>query len=238
MILNTEFEFKMRANIVASAKELDASDVGFAVFRNSRCNEQMWTRTNDGGFKLKQGVLPSDGITDIFKNGHLYAFECATAMVIILYKATLMTIAKDIFNEYFDALFIRDWQYDSDLRLVIINHQNEAIPGDIVYFRNRDHAPESPQWQGENAVLLGDNQYFGHGIGIRTAEQMIESLNRTRIPGSQTSAFLTEEVVHPDFEYIRNLTYRGSVKYHTTAYLKEIIIAKIGTTVYEESYIP
>ncbi|WP_438348089.1 protein-glutamine gamma-glutamyltransferase [Paenibacillus sp. FA6] len=227
-----EFELKMRTGIVESAKALGDSDVSFAIFKNSRCNTKLWTRTGDGGFRLKEGMLPSDGISDIFANGHLYAFECATAMVIILYKATLGAIQKETFNVYFKDLFLRDWQYDSDLQLVIINHKNEAYPGDIVYFKNPDHAPETPEWQGENAVLLADNLYFGHGIGIRTSEQMIASLNRKRIPGSVKSAYLSDEVVHPDFEYVRKLSMKETPLRVEDTYVEGVIIVRIGTHVY------
>lgn len=227
-----EFELKMRTGIVESAKALEDSDVSFAIFKNSRCNTKLWTRTEDGGFRLRGDVLPSDGISDIFTNGHLYAFECATAMVIILYKATLDAIHKEVFNMYFENLFLRDWQYDSDLRLLITEHKNEAYPGDIVYFKNPDHAPETPQWQGENAVLLSDNLYFGHGIGIRTSEQMIASLNRKRISGSMKSAYLSDEVVHPDFEYVRKLSLREAPRIFVDHNSESAIIVRIGSHMY------
>jgi protein-glutamine gamma-glutamyltransferase len=224
-----EFELKMRTAIVESAKSLNTSDVSFATFINSRCNTQLWSRTENGGFRLKGGVLPSDGISDIFNNGHLYAFECATAMVIILYKATLAMIDNAIFNHYFNDLILRDWTYDSDLRLMMTNHRDEAFPGDVVYFRNPDHAPQTPEWQGENAIVLADDLYFGHGLGIRTSEQMIASLNRKRMPGSTTSAYLSDKVLHPDFEYVRKLSFRGTDQAVANTYLDGAIVAMIGT---------
>ena len=50
-------------------------------------------------------------------------------------------------------------------------YTNYIIPGDVVYFNNPDFDPLTPQWRGENAVVLEDGTYFGHGIGIATAEQ-------------------------------------------------------------------
>jgi len=39
-----------------------------------------------------------------------------------------------------------------------------------------------PDWRGENAVIHGDVTYFGHGLEIMTAEQIIHALNQTRMP--------------------------------------------------------
>ncbi|BBH22501.1 protein-glutamine gamma-glutamyltransferase [Paenibacillus baekrokdamisoli] len=199
------FELNMRSKIVEAAKAMNASHVSFATFHNSRANDKFWSRTDNGGFRQKAGVLTSDAINDIFKNSRLYGFECATAMVIILYKATLDSIGKDRFNTYFKDLFLYDWNYDNHLRLVRVNDKNEAYPGDVLYFENPDHNPKTPEWQGENAIMLADNLYFGHGIGIRTEEGIIASLNTNRRSGSTTSAFLSDEVEHPDFEYLRKL---------------------------------
>lgn len=199
-----QFEQKMRGQIVEAALELYNSGVAFATFADSYCNEQYWTRTANGGFLLKPGVAPSTGIRDIFHNGRLYGFECATAMVIVMYKAILDTMGEQVFNLYFQNLFLWQWQYDRDLRFLQTTLQESNI-GDIVYFRNPDHDPAKPQWQGENAIVMPDRLYYGHGFGIRTADQMIAALNALRRPGSQISAYLTDHVIYPDFEYLRSL---------------------------------
>ncbi len=226
------FELKMRANIVEVAKALNYSGVSFATFQNSRCNERFWSRSENGGFRLRSGVLPSDGISDIYQNGRLYAFECATAIVIILYKAILDTINKETFNVYYKDLFLRDWNSDSDLRLISTYNKNEAYPGDVLYFANPDHAPETPEWQGENAVMLADDLYYGHGIGIGSSQKMISSLNKKRKPGSLTSAFLSDLVIHPDFEYLRKLSLWGNHLVVRSKHSVNSIVARIGTNVY------
>ncbi|WP_422659933.1 protein-glutamine gamma-glutamyltransferase [Paenibacillus sp. EC2-1] len=217
------FELKMRSNIVKAAKALDDSDAAFATFQNSHANEKFWYRTADGALHQRPGVLSSDAINDIFENGPLYGFECATAMVVTLYKAALDTLGKDTFNAYFQDLLLYDWQYDSDLRIRIIQNKNEAYPGDVVYFENPDFNPNTPQWRGENAIMLSDDKYFGHGIGIKNASEMISALNRRRKPGSTTSAFFSEQVDQLDFEHLRQLTPRptariGSRKYSLRFY--------------------
>ncbi|RUT45181.1 protein-glutamine gamma-glutamyltransferase [Paenibacillus anaericanus] len=200
-----KFELKMRTRIVEAAKALNSGGAQFARFKDSRCNERYWSRTDEGGFQLRPGVLPSDGINDIFANGSLYAFECATAIVIILYKAVLDMVGPTVFNQYFRDLLLWDWNYDKDLRLISTNNANEAYTGDVLYFQNPDHDPRTPEWQGENVVKLADDLYFGHGIGITTSEQILSALNSRRRPGSTTPAFLTDQVVHPDFDYLRKL---------------------------------
>lgn len=208
---NTEsllFELKMRSSIVQSAKDMYASGVGFATFSNSRCNERYWIRTPNGGFLLRPGVRPSVAVADIYENGHLYAFECAGAIIIMLYKAVLDMIGEAAFDRHFQNLFLRDWQYDRDMRLFTTYNLNEVYHGDVLYFKNPDHDPSTPEWQGENVIVLDDNLYFGHGIGIGTGQDIIAQLNRARRPGSMVSAYLQNLVLTPDFESIRLLAYR------------------------------
>lgn len=227
-----EFELKMRASIVEAAIALNASGVTFAKFENSRCNEQFWSRTGTGGFRLRSGVLPSDGIDDIFRKGRLYAFECATAIMIIMYRAILDAINVEAFNVHFKDLYLRDWNYDTDFRLISTYNKNEAYPGDGLYFKNPDHAPETPEWQGENAILLGADLFYGLGIGIGSSDKMIFYLNKLRKPGSMTSAFLADLVIHPDFEYLRKLSPRGNPRVVPYKHLENSIVARIGANNY------
>lgn len=199
------FELNMRGKIVEAARAMSRSHANFTTFRHSRANEQFWLRTASGGLQKRSGVSTSEAIEDIFENGHLYGFECATAMVVILYKATMDVLGNDRFNEYFPNVLLYGWYRESNLKMIIINDKNEMYPGDVVYFKNPDFNPDAPQWQGENAVYLTEHLYFGHGIGIRTEEEMIAALNQSRKPGSTTSAFLSDLIVHPDFDFMRNL---------------------------------
>lgn len=204
------FELKMRTHIVEAAKALYAGGANFATFARSRCNEWYWTRTENGGFLLNRGVRPSDGINDIFINGRLYGFECAGAIIIILYKAVLDTVGEAVFDAYFQNLFLRDWQSDRDLRLITTYNKYEVYPGDVLYFKNPDYDPETPEWQGENVVMVDDNLFFGHGIGIEWGQDIVAALNRMRWVGSIRSAYLQNLVVSPDFEYFRSLSMRDA----------------------------
>lgn len=200
------FEMTLRAKIVAAARELQSGKAAFASFAKSRCNGAFWMRTNDGGFRLKEGIQPAAAIRDIFNNGRLYAFECATAVVIVLYKGVLDTLGEEAFNRHFAGLYLHDWQYDSDLRLIGKKGTKDTYPGDVLYFKNPDYSPDTPEWQGENAIKLEEHLYFAHGIGLVTEGQVIAKLNRHRKPGSTQSAYLLEEVFYPDFGYLAQLS--------------------------------
>ncbi|WP_018392851.1 protein-glutamine gamma-glutamyltransferase [Bacillus sp. 37MA] len=199
------FELKLRKNIILSARAMNQSNVRFAVFAKSRCNPQYWYLTNTGGFMLRNGVKPSDAIQDIYRNSSQYAFECATAKVIIYYHAVLNLIGESLFNQLFQNIYLYSWHADPDLGITS-NYTGHFLPGDVVYFKNPDFDPQTPQWRGENAVILGDGTYFGHGLGIKTAKQMIHALNRRRKPGTKQSAYLTNVVTRPSFKHLAKLS--------------------------------
>ncbi|MFC3038836.1 protein-glutamine gamma-glutamyltransferase [Virgibacillus xinjiangensis] len=200
-----QFELKLRKNIIRSAKALNESEAKFETFKNSRCNPDFWHRTNVGGFRLRQDVSPADGILDIYKNSSLYGFECATAILIIYYHAVLESIGERLFNQYFQQLYLYSWHHDTDLGIQRI--QTEYIlPGDVVYFNNPDFHPETDWWRGENAVVLEDGMYFGHGMGITTGERIIQSLNQQRRPGGTRSAYLMRSATRPSFGHLARIT--------------------------------
>lgn len=199
------FELTMRKNTVDACYAMYESGVQFATFANSRCNPQYWNRTPNGGFLLRSDVTPAAGIRDIFINGDKYAFECSGAIIILYYKAVLETIGEPTFNYYFQNLFLREWQKDYDLRLVASYDLNDVYPGDVCYFRNPDFHPRYPEWQGENVIMLDTNLYFGHGVGVQSAQGVIANLNRARRPFARRSAYMENLIVRPDFQMLRDL---------------------------------
>ncbi|WP_082234478.1 protein-glutamine gamma-glutamyltransferase [Halobacillus massiliensis] len=206
---NREFNFEvtMRKNIMLSAEAMSKSSASFADFTNSRANPQYWSVTPFGGFQILPGVKPSDALLDIFNNGEKYAFECAGAMLMILYRAALLSIGERNFNQLFQGLFIYSWHSDSDLGLNPVTTRN-LIPGDIAYFNNPQFDPATPYWRGENAVYLGNDQYFGHGIGVISSRELIDILNSLRMPGAYQSAYLTDLVVRPSFSHLARFAER------------------------------
>lgn len=200
-----KFELDLRKSIIDTSMELYKSKLAFTTFKNSMCNPNFWERTNEGGFLLKEGIKPSDAIRDIFINSSKYGTECATAIVIIYYKAILNLFPENLFNRMFSNIHLMDWIYlDSDLGIKYYSNGIDYLPGDCRYFKNPDVNPETPQWQGENAIDLGNGTYYGHGIGIKTAEEMINALNKRRKDGATVSAYLMDNAVRPDFKYLFN----------------------------------
>lgn len=198
------FELALRKNIVRSAHLMNESEAHFATFTDSRCNPYYWQLTSAGGFLLRHGVQASEAIEDIYRNSSLYAFECATATIIIYYHALLNSIGAQLFNQIFPRLYLYSWHADPDLGLKTVS-VSRFLPGDVVYFKNPDFSPQTPWWRGENAVVLEDGAFFGHGAGIRTADQMIQSLNRQRVPGSNQSAYLLPSATRPAFKHLAQL---------------------------------
>ncbi|MEI7024985.1 protein-glutamine gamma-glutamyltransferase [Paenibacillus sp. y28] len=229
------FELKLREEIIQASRDLYESRVSFATFEKSRCNTYYWQRTSDGGFKLRPGVRPSDAIRDIYRNGESYGFECATAMLIVIYKAVLESIDDAKFDELFGGLFLHDWQSDEDLGLTTTNPR-DTLPGDARYFKNPDVRPSEMEWQGENVIDMGDGTYYGHGIGIKNKAGIIEELNRHRKRGSTRSAYLLGQATRPDFAYLAGFSdenmnqsgLREFISSHPVSHWQPEIFARIG----------
>ncbi|WP_078549149.1 protein-glutamine gamma-glutamyltransferase [Litchfieldia alkalitelluris] len=208
------FEITLRKNIIDSALLMNSSKATFTTFQYAHCNTTFWQLTTAGGFLLKPNVNPSDGILDIYQSSSKYSFECATACMIIFYHAVLKSIGKPLFNTFFKNIYLYSWHADYDLGIYTYN-SDHFLPGDVVYFMNPDVNPSTSWYRGENAVLLDNSKYFGHGIGINTADEIVEFLNKQRRPESKQSAYLTRLVTNPSFGHISGLstTQRGHVTY-------------------------
>ncbi|WP_165763851.1 protein-glutamine gamma-glutamyltransferase [Halalkalibacter urbisdiaboli] len=204
-LVQLQFEVNLRELVLNAALALDSSSVSFATFKEARCNEEFWRLTDYGGFKLKQGVVPSKAIQDIFINSNLYAFECATAMIIVLYKAVLDAVGKGAFNDYFQGLLLYSWEHDKDLGIHILK-DSEPIYGDILYFNNPDVNPDTSYWRGLNVIYLSNDLYYGHDVGVLPADKIIELLNEYRKPNATKSAYLMDEpITRLDYKKIYRL---------------------------------
>lgn len=210
-VTDLEFEVNFRLHIIQSAYALDQSKVSFATFYYSRCNQDYWQLTNEGGFRLRTNVEASDAIQDIFNHGKQYAFECATAMMIILYHAYLTTVGPTIFNQHFASLYLWDWHAHKNYPLQS-SRVDQGIPGDVRYFKNPDVNPRTPQWQGENTIQLLNQKYYGHGVGIKDEAGVIQELNKNRKPGASRDAYLLSQATRPDFRRLQNRKDYGNTR--------------------------
>lgn len=203
-----EFELRLRKSIINAAKDLNRSYFSFRVFRKSKCNLDFWNRSMEGGFALKNGIKPSDAIKDIYINSSKYGTECSTAMVIVYYKALVDIFPEKLFNKLFPHIYLMNWQHlNRDLGIADYMNQIDYLPGDCRYFKNPQVDPINPEWQGENVFDLGNGTYYGHGMGITTAEKIIEALNKKRISGAKVSAYLVNSAKRPNFKHLSNKYY-------------------------------
>ncbi|RSK28293.1 protein-glutamine gamma-glutamyltransferase [Bacillus sp. HMF5848] len=226
------FELILRTATIKAANDLYKSGVEFATFSTTISNPQYWNRSGKGEIILKRGRLPSDAIQDIFNNGTLYAFECATAMLVVFYKAVLDCIDVRAFNSLYSNLVLYDWKYDKDL-YIETTIGDDFLLGDCIYFKNPQFDPNTPQWQGENAIILGEDLYFGHGIGIGSAAFIIENLNERRQPGANRSAYLKDQVTRPGYKSLAK--YRKKDLFIPSRSKKtptDFILATIGSTTF------
>ncbi|WP_059105239.1 protein-glutamine gamma-glutamyltransferase [Shouchella shacheensis] len=200
------YELSIRLNVTRASVALLRSGASFETFARSRCNPRFWRRAPNGAFYINPGVSPSMAINDIFSNGRAYGFECATAIIIVFYKAVLDSIDTASFNQLFQGLYLYSWEHDSDLHLKTYEGHDFLI-GDCVYFNNPDvDARRHPAWIGENAIILDDDMYFGHGIGIASSQQIIQTLNFKRKPYSNRSAYLENQITRLDFRFVRTFS--------------------------------
>lgn len=206
------FELSLRREIIRAANDLYRSGMGFEIFQNSRANDEFWERKNDGGFALKKGVKPADAIRDIFRNGRKYSTECATAMVILYYRAVLEVFGEELFNSTFPKIYLMNWhRLDPLLREVgLPRHVTDHLPGDRRYFANPDVNPETPQWQGENVIDLGKGIFYGHGVGRNDADYFITALNGNRREDAQREAYLMDQAARPDFRRLYQVYRAGA----------------------------
>jgi protein-glutamine gamma-glutamyltransferase len=196
-----QFELTMRGYIIEAAYNLYRGRLRFSIFRKSECNGDFWVRMDDGGFEIKGDVKPSKGISDIFRHTHLYSTECATAIVMVYYKAILDIYGAETFDRVFPHIVLMNWMHlDNPADILTYRDSPDFFPGDCRYFKNPDVNPLTPEWQGENAIEMGDGTYYGHGIGIRNDTVIIAALNKNRIEGSEVSAYLMKTATRPSFK--------------------------------------
>lgn len=206
-----KFELSLRSAIVDASVALYRSGLRFAVFRDSFCNQTYWTRSRDGGFLLRDGANPSEAVADIFLNGSKYGTECSTAIMILYYKALLDVYGSELFNRTFTKIYLMNWNIQEPLLKAAGSNINggEPLLGDRQYFRNPQVNPSHSEWQGENAIVLPNGLYYGHGTGIKTGDEIIKSLNRLRKWGATQSAYLMDIVARPDFKKLADV-YHGT----------------------------
>lgn len=197
------FEINLRKSITKAAIDLNNSKFKFEVFKNTRCNPKYWKRTSGGGFLQRRSVKSSDAIKNIYDESHLYGTECATAIVIVYLKAMVDILPEKLFLKLFEDIYLYSWMHlDEDLGIRDYTNPEVYLPGDCRYFNNPSFNRQTPEWRGENVIYVGNQRYYGHGIGIRNANEIIRMLNSKRMFRSRESSYLMNSAKRPNFSYL------------------------------------
>ncbi len=184
---------RLRAEMVAACHEMGRAKHAFSLIRDHHANPAFFSvRPEDGTFVLRAGVRASQALNDIFQNPRAYGFECATAMVIVYYRAMQRLLGDEDFDRVCADLVIGPWQQENHLERSHIRGPRAAElgPADYTYIRNHDVSPEGRAggWQGENVIYLGDGLYYGHPFGVASADTIVQHLNDFRRSGATRSA--------------------------------------------------
>lgn len=195
------FELDLRREIVHAARDLADSGLSFSALAGSTCNPTYWLRTDEGGFSLKTGKKPSEAIRDIYLNGSQYATECATAAMITYYRALLEVYGDKFFDKQFSDIYLGEWDVREPLLkdLILADITTDILPGDRACFVNPECDPALPAYQGKNVIVLPDSLYYHHGLGVTTADAILDALNDKRQKDSALPAYFLPLSARPDF---------------------------------------
>lgn len=194
---------EIEAAIVDACYDMAAHPHDFEIIKKTRFSATYWDSKGNGLYKTKAGVRPSLAVRDICDHPKDYGFECATAMVIVYYKAMLSIMGDAQFDKVCANIQIGPWVYDDVLASVYDITGDGDTPGNPTliagtygYIRNWDVSKIAREggWQGENVIALGNGIYFGHPFGVETGENIIKYLNTQRIENAKRSASLTGSV--------------------------------------------
>jgi protein-glutamine gamma-glutamyltransferase len=200
---------RIGAAMVEAAYAMDAAKHDFDG--TLKANPTFWK--NPGGematMTLKPGKRASEAIRDIFANPDKYQFECATALVILRYKAMLELLGEKDFDRICKDLKVGPWDQEdhaaktwkvegkaSDGSKVEATKDDIARlkPGDYTYFKNWSVslAGYNAGWQGENVIFLGKGMYYGHPFGVISGQEIVDYLNEHRNPRAKREASLMD----------------------------------------------
>jgi protein-glutamine gamma-glutamyltransferase len=193
-------EVRVGAAMVAACEAMGRARHDFELINDHRANPDFFT-TSAGTFTLKPAKSAAAAVDDIFKSPSKYGFECATALVIVYYKAMLELLGPKDFDRICSDLRIGPWDQEDHLARSLVrdgSSTSEATAarratlrvGEYGYFRNWDVSPKGREegWQGENVIYLGGDRFYGHPFGVSTEKHIVDELGTFRNPGSTRAA--------------------------------------------------
>jgi protein-glutamine gamma-glutamyltransferase len=201
-----------RLKVIDAARALATSGAEFSPGSDTDAvNPALWSLSYGGKMTVRK--FPKDGsagsparaLRDIFDNGQMYGFECATAMMVIYHKAILDTVGEEAFDAMFSeprslAFFrwsIKDADYVAAERMT--DGEPGWMPGTHYYYRNPDASDENSAFRGENVIYLGsekgERMFYAHGVVgkegtyLVSEKDLVRSLRMLRKRGAKTEPF-------------------------------------------------
>jgi protein-glutamine gamma-glutamyltransferase len=79
------------------------------------------------------------------------------------------------YDKAFKGIPLGGWYFPQGPANMAAIHERVFVPGDCRMFFNPD--AKNPAFRNENTIFLGNGLYYGHGIGIKSLDDMIAALN-------------------------------------------------------------
>lgn len=145
-------------------------------------------RSNSLNYSLKAGVKPSEAINSVFAGADPpTVIECLTAVDLAWLKGILDCFGADEFDKMFSGGIIIKPNSSTlakykAVRCVPYSAVGTLKKGDLVYFfnhpdyLNRHRGSFNDAFQGENALVIGPDQYEGFGVPPRSEMGMKKDL--------------------------------------------------------------
>jgi protein-glutamine gamma-glutamyltransferase len=210
-------DLAFRQAVVNAACALAAGGADFSASdKTDKVNSHYWGLGYGGKMSARKfmadGTLgkPSEALNDIFMNGKQYAFECATAMMVIYHKAILDHVGAKAFDAMFSdpgmLNFFRWERKDQDFVDVerLVHKPVPLHPGSHYYYENPDASPENSAFRGENVIYLGNGRFYAHGVigksgtYVVTEKELLKSLSSLRRRGSKIAPKRVAMEMHLD----------------------------------------
>lgn len=200
---------RVGAAVVSACLEMHQAHHEFAIAPLQRFSGAYWRRDgrlqHHATFHLRPGVKASAALNDVFRNPDGYRFECATALVLVYYRAIQKLIGERDFDRIMGDLKVGPWEYEPDLARFLLSSgkgDRPATPerarqlkyGEYTYTKN--WAVSWWGWakgcQGQNQIRLDDDLYYAHSYALVGQGDIVARENGARVIGAKTSASMTD----------------------------------------------
>ncbi|MBK6689695.1 MAG: hypothetical protein IPG45_34840 [Deltaproteobacteria bacterium] len=200
---------RVGAAVVSACLEMHQAQHEFAIAPRQKFSSEFWRRDGQlsryATFHLKPGAKASSAMNDVFVNPDAYRFECATALVLVYYRAIQKLIGDSDFDRLMGDLKIGPWEYEADLQRFLMASGRGDQPatearaqelkfGEYTYTKN--WAVSWWGWakgcQGQNQIRLDEDLYYAHSYALVGQGDIVARENGARVLGAKTSASMTD----------------------------------------------